>query len=107
MKVRDPKLRLTWGGQVSLEQALRLLNEFGCVELELPAEFHHAVFTHLHPHSWETQLEQVDEEGGIELLERIAEIDQLSELLILRDAVAARSPHVSVRSPAPHVTVCV
>lgn len=104
---RSPHHRLMWTGQGPLDEAVAVLNRDGCVELELPAEFHHALFRHLHPRAGAVQAEQVDEEGGAELLERVAEIDQLAQLNTLIAALKGRTPRVNVRSPAPHLTVCV
>lgn len=104
MLTNDPRVQMRWSGQSPLEGAVERLNDFGCVEIEMPAEYHHAIYSHLYPGSWHN-LEQVDESGGVELLERIAEVDQLSGLRQLVEALAGRTAHVVVRSPAPHVRV--
>ncbi len=62
-------------------------------------------FPHLRPGAWETRVEQIDEEGGADLLERIAESDQLADLQVFLPLVRERRARVFIRSPAPHLTI--
>lgn len=105
MRGYDPETLVRWGGQGSLDRAVEVFNEKGCVEIEMPAELHHAVFSHLRPGAWETQVEQIDEQGGEALLARIAEIDQLSGLTVFIPLVRERHARVWIRSPAPHLQI--
>ncbi|WP_303900810.1 hypothetical protein [Thiohalomonas denitrificans] len=105
MRRQDPENRVFWGGQGSLDPAVELFKEKGSVEIEMPAELHHAVFSHLCSGARESQVEQIDQEGDADLLERIAEIGQLADLRVFLPLARERHARVSIRSPAPHLTI--
>lgn len=105
MKLKDPNLQYRWGGTGDLHKAAEILQQHGCVEIEMPAELHHAIASHLHPEGHKAQVERVEEEGGAELLERIAEIGQLSGIAELIPLARERGARVGIHSPAPHLVI--
>jgi hypothetical protein len=104
MKIPDV-IRLTWHGLESIEAAKEALQRHGNVELQLPDDFHHTLFVHLHPGSAPVGSEQVDETGGAELLSRIAEINGLTGIANLVAAVTESRAKVRVISPSPKIIV--
>lgn len=70
------------------------------IGLNLAANYHHAIFRHLHPAAPAGQFEVLDEQGGAELLAKLAEIEGLQALAELRDAVAESKGSVRITGPA-------
>lgn len=99
-----PATRIHWSSPEAPQQAARAVREGDAVELDLPADFHHALFRHLHPDQ-EPGTELVDRTGGAELLEEIATIRLLQELQDLAAAAAETGAAVVVQSPAPRIVV--
>lgn len=97
--------RVSWGGRGSVERALEVLERFGRVELELPPDLHHTLFAHLDAGDGPPGLELLDLDGDVELLRRLARVRQLASLAGLADAPLVAGAVVSLRSPAPLVSV--
>lgn len=98
--------RLLWRDRQSTREARKALAEFGRVELDLPPNFHHALFAHLQPRAEAGHRPEVlDIEGHAELLRRIADIQGLDDLAELADMVAEADGSVRVRSPSPTITL--
>lgn len=92
---------LLWNDSYSPEQVGALLDEFGRVEIELPPDFHHALFRRFHPEDGNAGPERVDEEGDPSLLERVTAIRGLAELEVFRELLEQRHARVKVLSPGP------
>lgn len=97
--------RVTWGGADSIAEAKRLLEEDQCVVVELPSGFNHTLFKHIHPDAPPSELEQLDVEGGSELLECVSGIKNLEQLQELADWVNRHQASVRIISPAPKIMI--
>ena len=95
--------RLLWEGDETIEDASHSLRQGRAVRLELPSSYHHSLFAHLHPHCPPGSQEQVEQQGGPELLARIARIQGLEGLRKLEEVVQKAT--VRVESPAPVVLI--
>lgn len=103
--MNSSEIRVRWTGTGPIDAVEDTLRHCGRVDVELPAEFHHAIYTHFRPGTYEAHAEQLDEEGGAELLWRVAEVGQLHAIADLIPLVTERHGHVHVYSPAPHILI--
>lgn len=93
-------VHLNWEGAETIATIASVLHQPCHIELNLAANYHHAIFRHLHPDAPPAQLEALDEQGGAELLAKLAEIEGLQPLARLRDAVAESKGLVRISAPA-------
>ena len=91
---------LLWEGRRTADQAEAALREGRDVLLQLPADYNHALFQHLHPHASAGATETIDADGGAELLEVAAQLSGLAPLGALAEAARQVDAQVKVRSPA-------
>ena len=98
-------VRLTWRGAKTVDSLASFLARQGNVALGLAPDLHHSLFAHLHPQAPPGQPEDVDMQGGAELLARIAEIPGLEELARLVPGLRAARAQIQVQSPAPIVHI--
>lgn len=101
----SPEMRLMWEGDSTLATLRKFLRERTDFELELPPDYHFALFRHLYPHAAAGDSEVIDVSGGAELLDKVAEIQGLNELTELAAPVAAAGGRVHIRSPGPGILV--
>lgn len=101
----QPTTRIQWNAPDAVEQATAALQAGAPVELTLPADFHYAIFSHLHPHAESGGPEHIDERGGAELLRRAAEVRRLQGLERLAAVVEAAHARVRLQSPAPRFLI--
>jgi len=94
-------VRLNWRGAKTVQSLASFLERQGSVALNLAPELHHSLFVHLHPQASPGQPEEVDVQGGAELLARIAEIPGLEALATLVAALQTARAQIQVQSPAP------
>ena len=99
-----PATRIQWSDPDAAAVAARTVREGQAVELDLPADFHHALMHHLQPDQ-DTGTEQLDQEGGAELLRKVATIRVLNELRDLAEAAAETDARVRIQSPAPQIMI--
>ncbi len=101
-----PEEHLIWEGRTTLTALCNLVQARISVELQLPADYHFALFRHLYPNASAGEPEQIDVSGGAELLEKVAEIRGLNELAELAAPIAAAGGQVHIQSPGPGILVC-
>lgn len=101
-----PQTCLMWEGQSTLAALRKLVAARESFELQLPPDFHFALFRHLYPHAAAGDPEQIDVRGGTELLDRVVDIQGLRELAELITPVAAGHAQVHILSPGPAILVC-
>lgn len=101
-----PDVQLIWEGQPTLRALFELVQARVNFELQLPADFHFALFRHLFPNAASGEPEQVDVSGAAELFDTVAEIQGLQELAALVAPVAAAQARVRIQSPGPGILVC-
>lgn len=98
--IQELLIRLNWEGSETIEAINSVLHQPCRIELTLATNYHHAIFRHFHPAVPAGQFETLDEQGGAELLAKLAEIDGLQALAQLMDAVAKSKATVRVTGPA-------
>ena len=97
---QELQIRLNWEGSETIEAILPVLHQPCHIELNLAANYHHAMFRHFHPDAPAGQVEALDEEGDAELLTKLAEIHGLQALAQLVDGVVKYRGRVRVAGPA-------
>jgi hypothetical protein len=96
---REPLIRLTWHGLETLEAVPKLLNQTEQIEIELPNDYNHALFSTLHPEASTAELEDIDISGGPELLAEIATIKGLEGFAALIDVLKSVQATIQITSP--------
>jgi len=91
---------LLWKGRQTAEQASEALRAGQSVLLQLPADYNHALFEHLHPRAQPGATETIDASGGPELLDVAARLSGLAPLGEVAETARAVHARVTVRSPA-------
>jgi hypothetical protein len=100
-------VRLNWRGAKTVDSLASFLERQGNVALGLAPDLHHSLFVHLHPQAPPGQPEDVDMQGGTELLARIAEIPGLEALATLVGPLQAAHARIQVQSPAPIIRISI
>lgn len=98
-------VRLSWEGKTTLPKLHELVRTRVNFELQLPPDYHFALSRHLLPHATPNESEQIDLAGTAELLNKVAEIRGLHELVELAGPVGAAEGRVHIQSPAPGILV--
>lgn len=96
---KEPLIRLTWHGHETISVIPKLLDETEEIEIALPLDYNHSLFHALHPDARPADLENIDAQGGPELLARIAKVRGLEELAQLVDVLKNARASVRVSSP--------
>lgn len=98
-------INLTWRGRETVDAAQAAIVDRHDVEVQLPADFHHAMFARFYPDAAPGTVEALDVQGGAEILARAADIRGLDALAQLQEPV--RRGHASVRlvSPSPKLVI--
>lgn len=96
---REPLIRLRWRGYETIEAIPELLNQAEKIEIQLPADYNHALFCVLHPDSSAAELEDIDTSGGPELLRDIATVSGLEAFSALIQDLSAARASVRIISP--------
>ena len=97
------RIELAWEGDATIKEARTALRRGDEVEIELAAGLHHALFRHLHPDDPRGAPEDLDEEGGPELLRRLAGVAGLEELARLARSAKLAPYRVRLVSPDPRL----
>lgn len=96
--------KVTWRSKESIADIEAALREYGRAEIGLLPEYHHALWRNL-GEDGPGRPEVLDVAGGLELLERIARIDNLAGLGLLAERLKDFTIEVRVVSPSPVVHV--
>lgn len=94
-------IKVTWHGGESVDEAKEALAAGQPVELDLPPETSHALFSHLFPDAPPGEPEIVNERGGAELIERVSGISMMGRLKELMPLVQQAGLYVAAVSPPP------
>jgi hypothetical protein len=97
---KEPLIKLPWHGHETIESIPALLVAAQRIEITLPPNYNHALFSVLHPNEPPAQLEDIDASGGPELLADIASVSGLEEFTALTQALREAHATVQVLSPA-------
>lgn len=101
----EQDVKLDWNGVETVDAARNAVTRRRPLELQLPANYHHALFVRLCPDAKPAQPEILDVTGGPELLAEIAQIDGLREFAGLVPVVSEAKSRVRILSPSPKVTI--
>lgn len=101
---KEPLAKLIWHGHETIESIAPLLDTADQIEITLPSNYNHSLFSMLHPGEPPAQLEKIQASGGPELLGDIASIKGLEELKTLIDPLTAAKAKVEVVSP-PRIVI--
>jgi len=96
-----PASRLRWSEFESADQVQELLARHGHVEIQLPPDFHHVLFSRLQSGAELAGQEQLDISGDVELLDTVAGIKGLQEIAALKRVVTETGALVQLMSPVP------
>ncbi len=96
----EQRTRLLWHGHETIETILGLVQTPVCIEVDLPIDYHHALFSKLNPDAEQGSPEIIDVRGGPELLERIATIKGLEYLKLLITPLSNTRTTVQLSDPA-------
>lgn len=100
---KEPLIKLTWRGGETVAAVTRLLDEAEQIEITLPSNYNHTLFSTFHPDAPPSALEDIDISAGPQLLEDIASIRGLEELAALVGPL--RKANASVRLLSPPMLV--
>jgi hypothetical protein len=90
-----------WGGHETAAQAMEAIRRSAKVDIALPANLHHALFSRLHPGADAAEPETVEETGGTELIATLAGLAGLEALAGLAEPLKRGGYRVQLRSPGP------
>lgn len=96
---KEPLIRLTWHGHETIAVVPKLLEEAEQIEISLPFDYNHALFRVLHPDARAADFEDIDTQGGPELLTKIATVSGLEELAELTQVLSSVQASVRIISP--------
>lgn len=96
---KEPLIRLTWHGHETISVLPKLLDEAEEIEIALPLDYNHSLFQLLHPEARPADLENIDVQGGPELLARIATVSGLEEFAQLVEVLTETGVSIQVSSP--------
>jgi hypothetical protein len=94
-------IRLMWGGRETAAHTLEAMQRCANVEIALPEDMHHALFSHLHPEATMAVPEQLDIAGGAELMAVLATLAGLEAMAGLTEPLARAGYRLQLRSPGP------
>ena len=77
------KTQLLWRGRETIDEVLPLIKPSATIEIQLAAEYHHALFRAVHPAAPPGAVEEIDADGGPELLTKVAAINGLEDMKAL------------------------
>lgn len=94
------QIRLNWEGNETIAAIAPILRQPCFVELTLAPSYYNAIYRQFHPDAPPGDTRPLDEQGGGEVLERLANIEGLQALGELADAVMQARGRVTVTRPA-------
>ncbi len=97
-------IRIIWHGDKTVLALKALAGKTAEIEIRLPNNFNHALYSVLSDHNRSDQLEIIDANGGPELLELLANIDGLESFAQLDAAQKNSIDSVRIHSP-PTITI--
>lgn len=96
---KEPLMSVTWRGRETIAAVIQLLNQAEQIEIVLPANYNHTLFSTFNPDAPPSALEDIDISGGPQLLEEIAAIRGLEELAELAQPLRDAGASVQLTSP--------
>jgi hypothetical protein len=96
---KEPLISLPWHGYETIESVPALLGDALQIEITLPSNYNHSLFSLLHGDEAPGRVEEIRASGGPQLLAEIATVKGLEELSSLIEPLAAAGAKVQVLSP--------
>jgi len=94
----------TWRGKETVDAVLGNLLPPARVEIVLPVNYNHALFAGLNPEADTAQMEELDIEGDVMLLRKVAGLRGLEDLAALIEPLSGLAATVTVLSP-PRIVI--
>lgn len=92
-------VKLTWHGEETVEAVLEHIGAAQHIEVIFPSNYNHALFRALNPEASEGAAEDLDAQGGAEVLTRMARVSGLESLARLRQALGNAGARIELYSP--------
>lgn len=96
---KEPITHLTWRGQETIENVMSLMDRSTRIEIELPANYNHAMFSLLYPGQTTSPVENVDCTAGPDLLAKISSLAGLEKLGELENSLSSARATIRIISP--------
>lgn len=96
---KEPLISVTWRGRETIATVTQLLDQAEQIEIVLPANYNHTLFSTFNPDAPPSALEDIDVSDGPKLLEDIAAIRGLEELAQLAQPLRDAGASVQLVSP--------
>ena len=103
--LENPVNRVRWSGTVSVAEVEATLERCGHVEIQLPPDFHHALYVRINPDAGVARVEQIDVSDGLDLLHKVASIRGLDDINALEATVRDHHARVHLLSPVPLIII--
>ncbi len=100
----SPLYRVRWSGGASCEEVRDKLMRYRRAEIQLPPDYHHALYQRFHS-SGRAAAELLQVSDGADLMHRIKEVKGLEDLASVEDLVRETGAHVELVSPVPLITL--
>jgi hypothetical protein len=101
---KEPLISLPWHGHETIESIPGLLGDALQIEIALPSNYNHSLFSVLHGDEAPGRVEEIRASGDPQLLAEIATVKGLEELSSLIEPLAAAGAKVQVLSP-PRIVI--
>jgi hypothetical protein len=101
---KKPLVSLPWHGHETIESIPALLDDALEIEITLPANYNHSLFSLLHGDEAPGRVEDIRASGSPQLLAEIASVKGLEEMSSLIEPLTAAGARVQVLSP-PRIVI--
>jgi hypothetical protein len=101
---KEPLISLPWHGHETIEAIPALLEDALQIEITLPVNYNHSLFSLLHGDEAPGRVEDIHASGSPQLLAQIASVKGLEELSSLIEPLTLAGAKVQVLSP-PRVVI--
>jgi hypothetical protein len=101
----NPLYRVRWSGSQSIDEVRDKLMRYGRAEIQLPPDYHHALYRRFHAGGHGVAAELLEVRDGADLVHRIMEVNGLEDLVKVEDLARETGAHVELVSPVPLITL--
>ncbi|MGE0082677.1 MAG: hypothetical protein AB7U81_15460 [Thiohalomonadaceae bacterium] len=101
----SPLYRVRWSGGASFDEVRDKLMRYGRAEIQLPPDYHHALYRRFHSSSATEAAPLLQVSDGADLMHRIRDVKGLEDLVDVEELVRETGAHVELVSPVPLITL--